>query len=96
VADVDTEGDALLYSKKGDAKVYADPVPTRDDIIIPLVTEEKNSQIYASGSERSLRCPNQPFGSRWRLTLKLRPRCSLTARTALSALGRRAYHRSRT
>jgi hypothetical protein len=33
--------DAILHSKKGNAKVYADLVVARDDIIIPQVTDEE-------------------------------------------------------
>ena len=47
--------DAILLSKKGNAKVYADLVATRDDIIIPQITDEEwDFETHDSGSEQTL------------------------------------------
>jgi hypothetical protein len=91
--------DAILHSKKGNAKVYADLVATRDDTIIPQVThEEWDFEAHDSGSEQTLRDTAPAQIALWRLlkTPKLRVRCSLTVRLGLSALERKAYHRSHT
>ena len=47
--------DAILHSKKGNAKVYADLVATRDDTIIPQATDEEwDFEAHDSGSEQTL------------------------------------------
>jgi hypothetical protein len=91
--------DAILHSKKGNAKVYADLVQISwrpETTYSSLKSRMKNetSKPMTLGRSRLYRTLPQPKLSLWRLlkTLKLRVRCSLTVRLGLSALGRRAYH----
>jgi hypothetical protein len=67
--------DAILNSKKGNAKVYADLVATRDDTIIPRVTDEEwDFEAITLGRSRLYMTLPQPKLTLWCLlkTPKLR------------------------